>query len=69
MTESIDSKPSPCQRRNDMLSVPKLLKRMNLKLLSFSKNIHRNHRTSLSIGRGIVMVLRQVITEMFRYGL
>ena len=33
------------------------------------ENIHRNHRASLSIGHGIMVVLRQIVAEMFCHGL
>ena len=47
MVESIDSRPRPRQRWNDMLSVTISL-----------ENIHRNHRTSLRVGDSIMMVPR-----------
>ena len=34
----------------------------------FSENMHRNHRASLSIGQGVMVVLFDVVAEMQRHG-
>ena len=49
------------------LSIQTILKTLHLlqTLNSKLKNIHRNHSTSLGISNSIMVIFRQVITEMF----